>query len=68
MATSNDPREKAAKMRERFEEIVAQLRGDVPLLTDPKAKALYEVSAEVIDMLEKAFINYENGRDATIKR
>jgi hypothetical protein len=55
----NDPRHHATQVRERFHELVEHLRSDVTKVTDPRAEALFETSAEVLAGLEKAFADYE---------
>jgi hypothetical protein len=39
------------------------LRGDIPQLADPKAKALFEATAEVLTGLERAFRDYEEKKE-----
>jgi hypothetical protein len=58
-STSSNPREQTANIKEEFAKLKAHLREDVEKVDDPKAKALFEVSAEVISDLEKAFTDYE---------
>jgi hypothetical protein len=57
---SSDPREHTANIKKEFKKLSKHLREDVEKVNDPQAKALFEVSAEVIDGLEKAFIDYES--------
>jgi hypothetical protein len=40
-------------------ELVLHLRRDIDKITEPKARALFETSAEVLDGLERAFLNYQ---------
>lgn len=58
-STSADPKEHTQKIKEEFKKLSDHLREDVDKVDDPKAKALFEVSAEVIDGLKKAFADYE---------
>jgi hypothetical protein len=46
-------------VKKEFRVLIDHLRRDVERLEDPSAKALFEVSAEVIIGLEKAFTDYE---------
>ena len=55
----NDPFEHTANIKEEFRKLSGHLREDIQKLSDPEAKALFEVSAEVIEGLEKAFNDYE---------
>ena len=56
---SNDPLEHTANIKKEFRKLSEHLREDVEKVSDPEAKSLFEVSAEVIDGLEKAFTDYE---------
>lgn len=56
---NNDPKVHTAKLKEQFKGISQHLREDIEKVDDPQAKALFEVSAEVIDGLHKAFSDYE---------
>jgi hypothetical protein len=40
-------------------QLIEQLRNDIGFLTEPKAQALFETSAEVLTGLVKAFNDYE---------
>ncbi len=46
-------------LKEQLEKLSAHLREDITKVEDRQAKALFEVSAEVIDGLHKAFSDYE---------
>ena len=56
---SNNPFDHTSNIKKEFQKLSAHLREDVEKVSDPEAKALFEVSADVIDGLEKAFIDYE---------
>jgi len=56
---SRNPFEHTSNIREEFEKVSEHLREDVDKVDDPKAKALFEVSAEVIDGLQKGFNDFE---------
>jgi len=56
---SSNPLEHTANIKKEFKKLSEHLREDVEKVNDPQAKALFEVSAEVIDGLEKAFTDYE---------
>jgi len=58
-STTSDPLEHTANIKKEFKKLSEHLREDVERINDPQAKALFEVSAEVIDGLEKAFEDYE---------
>jgi len=66
--TSRDPLEHTANTKEEFIKLSEHLREDVDKVDDPRAKALFEVSAEVIDGLQKAFNDYEKKNESAWKR
>ena len=63
-AASRNPLEHTANIKEEFVKLSEHLREDVDKVDDPKAKALFEVSAEVIDGLQKAFNDYEKKNES----
>ena len=56
----NDPRRHTMQVRSRLTELAEHLREDVDKVDDPRFKALFETSAEVLTGLEKAFAGYED--------
>jgi len=65
--TSRNPFEHTANIKEEFTKLSEHLREDVDKVDDPKAKALFEVSAEVIDGLQKAFKDFEKKNESAWK-
>jgi hypothetical protein len=57
--STNNPIEHAANIRKKFLELIEHLRSDVKKVEDVSAKALFEVSAEVLVGLNKAFEDFE---------
>lgn len=55
----SDPRHHANKLKTMLQETGKRAREDVQKIEDPKARALFEVTAEVLDGLTKAFRDYE---------
>jgi hypothetical protein len=55
----HNPLHHTRKMRERFSQTVRHLRADVTKIEEPRAKALFETSAEVLNGLIKALDDYE---------
>ncbi|MBZ5605238.1 MAG: hypothetical protein LAO79_23310 [Acidobacteriia bacterium] len=47
------------EVRENLQRIKQRARRDIEKIADPKAQALLETTAEVIQGLEKAFTDYE---------
>jgi len=58
-ASSLNPLEYTAGVKERFSELIFHFRDDVSKVKDPRARTLFKVSAKVLARLQKAFINYE---------
>lgn len=58
-SSSSNPLEHTANIKKEFRKLSEHLREDIEKVHDPEAKSLFEVSAEVIDGLEKAFTDYE---------
>jgi hypothetical protein len=56
----NDPRHHTAKMKRILEETIQHLRGSVIKVSDPKAQALFETSADVLGALVIAMNDYEH--------
>ena len=48
-----------ANVRKEFRQLIDHLRGDIDKITEPKAQALFETTAEVISGLDTAFKHYE---------
>jgi hypothetical protein len=63
MAGSNypesDPRRHTANIKRMLEDTARHAREDVKKVDDPKARALFETSAEVLDGLRKAYEDFE---------
>ncbi len=54
-----DPRHYTAKLKQMLSGIIEHARQDVGKVSDPKAQALFETTAEVLSGLEKAFEDFE---------
>jgi hypothetical protein len=52
------------KIKARMRQLIEHLREDVGKVTEPKAQALFETSAEVLTGLVKAFDDYEHKTEA----
>ena len=61
---TKDPKEHTANIKKEFAMLKDHLRQDVKKVDDPQARALFEVSAEVIGGLEKAFTDFEEKNEA----
>jgi len=57
--SANNPVHHTQKIKVRMRQLIDHLREDVGKVTEPKAQALFETSAEVVTGLVKAFEDYE---------
>jgi hypothetical protein len=57
--SERDPRYHTQNVGRMMEELINHLREDVKKVDDPQAKALFEVSAEVLEGLQRAFEHFE---------
>ncbi|HRN46954.1 MAG TPA: hypothetical protein PLS00_14040 [Niabella sp.] len=64
--TSN-PLEHTSNVKKEFDTLIDHLRRDVEKMDDPSGKALFEVCAEVITGLKKAFTDYEQKNEPAWK-
>jgi hypothetical protein len=58
-SNSSNPLEHTSKVKTDLSNLTAHLRQDIEKMDDPSAKALFEVSAEVLIGLQKAFTDFE---------
>ena len=61
---SKNPLEHTSNIKEEFAKLSSHLRHDIEKIEEPQAKAMFEVSAEVIDGLQKAFTDYEQKNES----
>lgn len=59
MVVENELLKHTTKLKEEFAGLIDHLRSDVEKVDDPQAKALFEVSGEVLTGLQKAFSDFE---------
>jgi hypothetical protein len=57
--TESDPRHHTSKLKQMLNDTAAHAREDVSKISDPKAQALFETTAEVLKGLVKAFDDFE---------
>lgn len=62
--SQDDPIYHTRKHKVQMRQLIVHLREDVRRVTEPKAQALFETSAEVIIGLVKAFDDYEKHNEA----
>jgi hypothetical protein len=63
----NDPRHHTAKLRQMLRDVAAHAREDVTKVSDPKAQALFETTAEVLLGLERAYQDFEDKHERAWK-
>jgi hypothetical protein len=56
---SNDPKEHAQNIEKFITQLKIFCHEEIRLIQEPKAKALFETTAEVLSGLEKAFSDYQ---------
>jgi hypothetical protein len=61
--TENDPRHHTQKLKQMLNETAEHSREDISKISDPKAQALFETTAEVLKGLVKAFDDFEQKRE-----
>ncbi len=64
----NDPFAYTSNIKKDFRALIDHLRQDISEMQDPSAKALFEVSAEVLIGLEKAFSDYEQKNEVAWRK
>jgi hypothetical protein len=55
-----DPHHHVRKVAGQLQELIDHLRSDIEKIDDPRAKAMFETSAEVLSGPKKAFHDYES--------
>ena len=64
----HDPRLHVEKIKHLLNDVARHAREDMMLVSDPKAQALFETTAEGLQGLAKAFDDYEEKREKAWKR
>lgn len=57
---NDNPKEHAQHIEKYISDLKHLCQEDTRLVTDPKAKALFETAADILDGLEKAFSDYQS--------
>ena len=66
--TSTDPKVHTARVRDEMKGLVNHLRRDIDLVNEPRAQALFETSAEVLEGLISAYNDYDEGKETAFRR
>jgi hypothetical protein len=64
----NDPRHHTIKLRAMINDVVSHAREDISKISEPKAQALFETTAEVCTGLATAFEHYEKQEEPAWQR
>lgn len=64
---TTDAKAHSENIRSGIQELIDHIKRDISRVDDPKAKALFETSAEVLGGLKTAFSHYEEGREEAWK-
>ena len=67
-APNSDPSYHVANVNKMLGELVQHLRDDIRQVNEPKAQALFETSAEVLQGLQTAFSHYQRGNEPGMRR
>jgi len=62
-----DPRHHTPKLKQMLNDTATHAREDVSKVSDPKAQALFETTAEMLKGLVKAFDDFEEKREEAWK-
>jgi len=63
----SDPRHHTANIKQMLNEAANHCREDVGKITEPKAQALFETTAEVLKGLVTAYDHYEAGSEKAMR-
>ena len=59
----SDPRHHTAKIEDMLNGVIAHAREDVSKVEDPRARALFETTAEVLTGLVRAYEHFDQGSE-----
>ena len=62
--SDGDPLYHTRRVRQRLQELMDHLREDVDKVDEPRFKAMFETSAEVLGGIKKAFDDYEQKNES----
>ncbi len=63
----SDPKRHTAKIKSMLDDIIQHARADVDKVSDPKAQALFETTAEVLTGLVTAYDHFEQRAESAWK-
>ena len=65
--SESNPRYHAIMMRERLTDLIEHAREETNKVDDPRAKALFEKSVEVLSGLRNSFVEYEQSLQTVLR-
>lgn len=65
---SDDVRHHTQKIKQMLDDLIAHAREDIDKVSEPKAQALFETTAEVLTGLKTAYDHYETGKEKAFRR
>jgi len=68
LEVQTDPLHHTAKIKDSLDFLIRHLRSDATMVEEPKAQALFETTAEVLQGLRTAYQHYEEGEEPAFRR
>ena len=65
--SESNPRYHAIMMRERLTDLIDFARDETIKVSDPRAKALFDKSVEVLTGLRQSFVDYEQNMEQVLR-
>jgi hypothetical protein len=65
--TSRDAKVHTANLRSEMQQLIDHLRRDIEMVDEPRAKAMFETSAEVLLGLMKTLRDYDEAKETAFK-
>jgi hypothetical protein len=65
--TSRDAKVHTAKLRAEMQALISHLRYDINMVDEPRARVLFETTAEVLEGLVKTYRDYDAGEEAAFR-
>jgi hypothetical protein len=64
----SDPRHHTSKIKGMLDELINHLREDIGKINEPRAKVMFETTAEVLNGLKTTYDHYEVGQEAGMRQ
>lgn len=66
--SEDDPRHHTARLKQMLSDVINHARDDVSKVTDARAQALFETTAEVLGGLRKAYDDFEQRNETAWRK